>query len=115
MKTLRKRLTRRLSLPRGQRVRLLLVSVVAFCVSLACSLLRRDTDRNRVLCYTPPPPTETRAPSATPSPTLTCYTATPSPNPQATATPAPESREQLLERLLVEGRFPSTVTEVLGE
>jgi hypothetical protein len=62
-----------------------------------------------VLCYEMP------APSATPSPTLTCYTATPSPRPEATATPSPEAREQLLERLLVEGRFPSAVTEVLGE
>lgn len=124
---------RRLSVVR--RWRLVVVSGLAFCVTLACSLFRgRDSDGDAgVICYAEAPPTETpqimcyepvmiEEPTATPTPIsplsplptpVMCYTPTPSPTP--TATPTPEARDVLLDRLLADGRFPETVARALQE
>lgn len=87
-----------------------------------------------LMCYTPTPsPTPT---CYTPTPTHTptrdgrCYTATPAHTPtpvlrtsfapasqdhtpQPPATPTPEARQELLEQLLAEGRFPQDVARKL--
>jgi hypothetical protein len=77
------------------------------------------SDIPRPLCYTP-------TPSHTP-PTPTCYTPTimsptlplPSDTPTLSSTPTPvpappEARQQLLERLLSEGRFPEEIARKLN-
>jgi hypothetical protein len=79
------------------------------------------------MCYTPTP---SHTP-ASPTPTLRCYTvgpldSTPNPTlqpsfapasqdrtPQPPASPTPEARQELLEKLLAEGRFPRDVASKL--
>jgi hypothetical protein len=80
------------------------------------------------MCYTPTP---SHTPSS-PTPTTMCYTPTPSHTPtpmlrpsfapasqdrtpQPPASPTPEARQELLERLLAEGRFPRDVANKLQE
>lgn len=109
-----------------QRVRLTIVSGLAFVVTTACSLLRAD----RILAptgYDVSAPTPTDEPmivecyeamiEESPTPTPMCYTPTvsplESPLPTPTPTPEPESRGELRDRLLAAGRFPASVTSEL--
>lgn len=116
MKTLGRKLTL------IQRIRLMVISGLGLCVALACSLWDRRDRKTVVTCYTPVPPSETPevlcyevAPPTPeepmPTPTLLCYTATPSATP--TPTPVAEMPETLLERLLVEDRFPEAIADQL--
>jgi hypothetical protein len=79
------------------------------------------------MCYTPTP---SHTPTLSPTCTLRCYTSmpmdTPTPmlqpsfapssqdhTPQPPTTPTPETRQELLEQLLAEGRFPRDVANKL--
>lgn len=107
-----------------QRIRLIVISALAFCVTVACSLWDRRARKGVVTCYTAEPIPETpevlcyemveptpTPEELTPSPTPVCYTATPSPT--WTPTPVAEDQESLLERLLAEERFPEDVAREL--
>lgn len=118
------------SLSLARRLKIALVSLMAFLISSACSLKppretpvqicyievtrivphATDTPEPIVLCYEPSVPTAT--------PTPMCYTPTPSPTTFVSPlspipTPTPEARRLLQERLLAEGRFPQGVTREL--
>ena len=112
--------------PLSLRVKIVLVSLLSFLVTTACSWLRlrptpmvtcyeavapSDTPTPFVTCYTAP------APSTTPTPL--CYTPTPSPTtftsplPTPSPSPTPEARRLLRDRLLAGGRFPQNVARQL--
>jgi len=117
-----------------RRLETAVVSLIAFLISLACSLKPpRDTPTPAPMCYTTTlPATDTPEPigvcytptASVETPTSTfpppvCYTPTPSPitfvSPLSPVpTPTPEARRLLQERLLAEGRFPQDVVRELG-
>jgi hypothetical protein len=98
-----------------RRLETAVVSLIAFLISLACSLKPlRDTPTPAPMCYTATLPA-----TDTPEPIGVCYTPTPSPitfvSPLSPVpTPTPEARHLLQERLLAEGRFPQDVVRELG-
>ncbi|MFP4346459.1 MAG: hypothetical protein ACLFU8_17370 [Anaerolineales bacterium] len=109
-----------------QRVRLTIVSGLAFVVTTACSLLRAGRTWIQPTCYEPLPVTEEPTVivecyeaviEESPTPSPMCYTLTVSPleSPLSTptATPKPESRGELRDRLLAQGRFPAAVSSEL--
>ena len=102
------------------RAKIMVVSLLSFLVTTACSWLRlRATPTPEVTCYIMVEPTDT------PTPVVMCYemqmpteTPTPTPfisplSPLPTPTPSPEARSLLLERLLAENRFPRAVARQL--
>jgi hypothetical protein len=103
------------------RLKILIVSLLSFLVTTACSWLRlRSTPEPNVTCYTmaaptdPPTPVimcyEAPAPTETPTTTFTSpISPLPTPSPSAT----PEARRLLLEQLLTEGHFPLDVARKL--
>ena len=110
--------------PLSLRVKIVLVSLLSFLVTTACSWLRwRPTPM--ITCYEAVSPSDTptpfvtcyTAPSATPTPL--CYTATLSPTafisplPTPSPSPTPEARRLLRDRLLAGGRFPQNVAREL--
>jgi hypothetical protein len=114
-------------LPLRRRLKIALVSLMAFFISSACSLKPpretpvpicyaevppvTDTPEPIVMCYTMPAPTATPTPLCyTPTPYPTTFVSPLSPIP----TPTPEARRLLQERLLAEGRFPQSIAHELG-
>ncbi len=117
----------------GRRLKAGVLSALAFCVTVACSLFDRGgenggggpscyvpppppTDTPQVLCYeAPADPTDTPTPAVSPldTPTPVCYTATPSSTPLSETEPG--DREALLARLIEEGRFPAPIVQALKD
>lgn len=103
----------------GLRFKIALISFFSFLVTTACALLR-PTREPSITCYATLP----LAPTDTPTPQIVCYVAPPltetptptpstSPLPTPTPTGTPQGRDQLLERLLAEGRLPEDVAHEL--
>jgi hypothetical protein len=117
--------------PLSLRLKMVVVSLLAFLVSSACSS-KPPRETPVPLCYAEVPPAtdtpepivmcyEPSVPAATPTYTLPplCYTPTPYPTTFVSPispipTPTPEARRLLQERLLAEARFPQDVVRELG-
>lgn len=115
----------------GRRLKAGVLSALAFCVTVACSLFERGggngggpgcyvpppppTETPEVTCYEVAAPTDTPTPAVSPldTPTPMCYTPTPSSTPLSESEPG--DREALLARLLEEGRFPDPIAQELKD
>lgn len=100
------------------RLKIAAISLLSLVVTTACSRLRLHATPEP-MCYVMVAPTDT------PTPIVMCYemvapteTPTPaifdSPLPTPTPTSTPQARRLLLDRLLVEGRFPEDVARQLA-